>query len=141
MAIMLEDAIKNYFADRTDVAAVFIFGSHAGRQPRTDSDVDVAILVTTYDPDAERAQRALYMTELSRLTRMVIHPVILNSAGETLLKQILEKGKCIQINDQKSLSRFKMTAVARIADYGYYQNFFQRGVIRQIMKEADHGRS
>ena len=136
---MLEETIKRYFAARNEVAAVFIFGSHAGGQPRTDSDVDVAILVTTYEPDAERGQRALYMTELSRLTRMVIHPIILNSASEALLKQILKKGKCIQVNDEKSLSRFKMTAIARIADYSYYRRFFQKGVIRQIMGGEDHG--
>jgi uncharacterized protein len=136
---MLEKTINNYFAGHNEVAAVFIYGSHAGGQPRTDSDVDVAILMTTYDPDSEHAARALYMAELSRLTRKVIHPVIINSAGETLLKQILGKGRCIQVNDPKSLSRFKMTAIARIADYGYYQRFLQQGVIRQIMGGEDHG--
>ena len=136
---MLETIIKKYFADRNEVAAVFIYGSHAGGHPRTDSDVDVAILLTTFDSDAESAQRTLYMAELSKLTRMVIHPVILNSASEALLKQILEKGKCIQVNDPNSLSRFKMTAIARIADYGYYLRLLQRNVIRQIMGGDDHG--
>jgi hypothetical protein len=101
--------------------------------------VDVAVLLNVFDPDTEQAIRTKYMAELSRLTRMVIHPVILNSTGEVLLKQILEKGKCIQINDAQSLSRFKMTAIARIAEYGYYQQMFQRGVIRQIMGGVDHG--
>ena len=136
---MLETIIKNYFANRNEVAAVYIYGSHAGGHTRTDSDVDVAILLTAYDMDDESAQRSLYMVELSKLTRMVIHPVILNSASEALLKQILEKGKCIQVNDPKLLSHFKMTAIARIADYGYYRRFFQQGVIRQIMGGDDHG--
>jgi len=136
---MLEETIKSYFAGRNNVAAVFLFGSHAGGQARSDSDVDVAILLITYDPESERAVRALFMAELSRMTRKVIHPVILNSAGEALLKQILEKGRCIHVNDPKSLSRFKMTAIARIADYGYYRRFLQQGVIRKIMGGDDHG--
>jgi len=34
------------------------------------------------------------MVELSRILRKDIHPVILNSAGEELLRQIFLKGKC-----------------------------------------------
>ena len=130
---MLEDILKKYFATQNDVAAVYLYGSHASGKQRPDSDLDIAVLLAPYHAKTEHAKRALYMSELSRLTRKVIHPVILNSAGEALLKQILEKGKCIQINDPKALSRFRMTAIARIADYGYYQRLFQRGVIRQIM--------
>jgi len=58
---MLEETIKSYFTGRNDVAAVFLFGSHVGERVHTDSDVDVAILLTTYDPGSERARRALYM--------------------------------------------------------------------------------
>lgn len=136
---MLEETIINYFATQKDIAAAYIFGSYASGKQRPASDVDVAILLAAYDPDAERANRALYMTELSKLTRKVVHPVILNSASEALLKQILEKGKCIQVNDPKALSHFKMTAIARIAEYGYYLPIFQRGVIRQIMGGEHHG--
>ena len=136
---MLEEKIRNYFAVQDDVAAVYIYGSYAKGKPRLDSDVDVAVLLKDYDPDTEQAKKILYMTELSRRTRMVIHPVILNSAGEVLLKQILEKGKCVLKKDGKSLSRFKMTAIARIAEYGYYQRIFQRGVIQQIMGGENHG--
>ena len=136
---MLEEKIRNYFAVQDDVAAVYIYGSYAKGKPRLDSDVDVAVLLKDYDPDTEQAKKILYMTELSRRTRMVIHPVILNSAGEVLLKQILEKGKCVLKKDRKSLSRFKMTAIARIAEYGYYQRIFQQGVIQQIMGGENHG--
>jgi predicted nucleotidyltransferase len=136
---MLEDTLKKYFAAQKDVVAVYLYGSHAGGKERLDSDVDLAILLVPYHPKTEHAKRSLYMTELARLTRKIIHPVILNSAGEALLKQILEKGKCMQVNDPKALSRFRMTAIARIADYGYYQQLFQRGVVRQIMGEETHG--
>lgn len=136
---MLEETIKKYFAAHNDVAAVYIYGSYAGGKPHFESDVDVAILLTKHQPDTEPIKRSLYMAELSRLTRKVIHPAIMNSAGEALLKQILEKGKCIQVNDPRSLSRFKMAAIARIAEYGYYLKMFQNGVIRQIMDGEDHG--
>lgn len=138
---MLEETIKNYFAAQKDVAAVYIYGSQASGKEHPESDVDIAILLVPYNPNTEHAQRVLYMTELSRLTRKVVHPVILNSAGEALLKQILGKGRCIQVNDPNALSRFRMTAIARIADYGYYRLMLESGVIRQIMGEGHHGRS
>lgn len=136
---MLEETIISHFKEQKDVAAVYIYGSHAKGKERPDSDVDVAILLDPYNPKTERAKRVLYMTELSRLTRKVIHPVILNSAGEGLLKQILGKGQCIQVNDPNALSRFRMTAIARIADYGYYRQIFERGVIRKIMGGVEYG--
>ena len=136
---MIEEKLKKYFAAQADVAAAYIYGSYARGKEGPGSDVDVAVLLAPYDPAAERAKRALFMAELSRLTRMVIHPVILNSASEALLKQVLGKGQCIQVNTPSALSHFKMTAIARIAEYGYYQQIFQRGVIRQIMGGEDHG--
>lgn len=138
---MLEEKLQKYFATQNDVAAVYLFGSYASGKQHPDSDADVAVLLAPYEPQTEHVIRTRYMAELSRLTRMVIHPVILNSAGEALLKQVLKKGKCIQVNDPKALSHFRMTAIARIAEYGYYLPLFQQGVIRQIMGGEYHGRS
>ena len=74
------------------------------------------------------------MVELANILRKEIHPVILNSAGEELMRQIFAKGKCILVKDQKKLSLFKMTMFARIADFGYYRNQMQSGLIRGIME-------
>ena len=63
-----------------------------------------------------------------------IHPVILNSASEELMRQIFLKGKCILVKDPKKLSLFKMTMFTRIADFGYYRNKMQSGIIRNIME-------
>ena len=49
---MLEKTINTYFAGHNEVAAVFIYGSHAGGQARTDSELDVVILMANYDPDS-----------------------------------------------------------------------------------------
>ena len=66
------------------------------------------------------------IVDLSRLTRKDLHLVVLNRAGEMLLKQVLGKGRLVFVNDPKTLSRFKMTAVARIADFGDYFRLFER---------------
>jgi hypothetical protein len=74
------------------------------------------------------------MVDLADILRKEIHPIILNSAGEELMRQIFTKGDCILIKNQKKLSLFKMTMFARIADFGYYRNQMQSGLIRSIME-------
>jgi hypothetical protein len=74
------------------------------------------------------------MVDLSRLLKKDIHPVVLNHAGETLLLQILNKGKCIVINDQRKLALFKVEAFAKIFDFTYYYRLMQSGLIKSIMQ-------
>jgi hypothetical protein len=76
------------------------------------------------------------MLDLSRILRKDIHPVILNLAGEELLRQVFLKGKCILVKDPKKLAQYKMTAFSRIADFAYYKNQMQKGIVRNIM--GDH---
>jgi hypothetical protein len=71
---------------------------------------------------------------LGRILRKDIHPVILNSAGEELLRQIFSNGKCLLINNPKEFSRFKMVMFSRIADFAYYRTKMQSGLIKKVMK-------
>jgi hypothetical protein len=56
----------------------------------------------------------------------------MNQAGEELLKQILSKGEYILVHDRKKLAQFKMVAYSRIANFSYYRNRIQDGLIRNI---------
>ena len=130
----LTTRLKQYFKDKPEVIAVYIFGSQAtGKKNRT-SDVDVGILLNTKNRATEIEKRNQYMVDLADILRKEIHPIILNSAGEELMRQIFAKGDCILIKNQKKLSLFKMTMFARIADFGYYRNQMQSGLIRSIME-------
>ena len=126
--------LKNFFKDKPEVIAVYIFGSQATDKTGGSSDVDIGILLDTSERAAQIEKRNQYMVELANILRKEIHPVILNSAGEELMRQIFAKGKCILVKDQKKLSLFKMTMFARIADFGYYRNQMQSGLIRGIME-------
>ena len=63
-----------------------------------------------------------------------IHPVALNHSGELLLEQILNKGKCIVINDQHKLALFKIAAFAKIFDSSLYHGWMQSGLIKSVMQ-------
>jgi predicted nucleotidyltransferase len=131
---MIEGKIKDYFRSRDDIAAVFLFGSHATGKDRPDSDVDIAILFQTLPPDVIRDLVDTLMVDLSRLLKKDIHPVILNHAGEELLAQVFKKGKCTVVNDQRKLAVFRMAAFAKIFDFAYYRGVMQAGLIKSVMQ-------
>ena len=125
-------AVTHFFKDKPEVIAVYLFGSQATGKPNRSSDVDIGILLATNDRAIQIERRNQYMVDLANILKKEIHPVILNSAGEELMRQIFTKGKCILVKDEKQLSLFRMTMFARIADYGYYRNRMQSGLIRNI---------
>jgi len=126
--------LKSYYKKKPEIIAVYLFGSQATDKTGRSSDVDIGILLDTINRATQIEKRNQYMVELANILRKEIHPVILNSAGEELMRQIFAKGKCILVKDQKKLSLFKMTMFARIADFGYYRNQMQSGLIRGIME-------
>ena len=134
----MEHLIRTYFSKKPEVIAVYLYGSQAVDKQRIDSDVDIGILLRQEDTKREDVLREQVIVELSRILKKDIHPVIMNTAGEELLRQIFIKGKCVQTNDTKLLSQFMIVSLCRIAEFGYYRKIIQRGFLKSI-GEAFHG--
>ncbi len=130
----LEKKIVEYFMGKKEVIAVYIFGSYAQNAERHFSDIDIGILMDRMNQDIIIKEKNVYMIGLSRILKKDVHPVILNSASEALLKQVFKKGKCVLVNNPKELSRKKMIIFSKIADYAYYQGKMQSGLIRRVME-------
>lgn len=128
----IEHKTSEYFYNKEEVIAVYIFGSYARKKERPFSDLDIGILIDDRYKKSAIDQRNTYMVELARILKKDIHPVILNSAGEELMKQIFSKGKCILVNDSRKLSRFKTAMYSRIADFAYYRNQMKEGFLRKV---------
>ena len=71
--------------------------------------------------------------------RKDVHLVIMNTAGEELLRQIYSKGKCLLINNAREAAEFRMAHFARIADFGHYRNLMQAGFVKRLMEERKNG--
>ena len=128
-----KEKIINYFKNKEEVIAVYLFGSYAEGKERYLSDIDIGILMDSKDRDFVTRRRNDYMVELGRILRKDIHPVILNSASEELLKQIFSKGQCIIVNNSRELARYTMGMFVKIAEFAYYRRQMQSGLIRKIM--------
>ncbi len=131
---MIENQIKDYFSNKRDIVAVYLFGSYARGHNQPGSDVDIAVLFG--NPDREVVNRRIEKihVELSRILRKDLHLIALDFAGELLLKQILKKGRCLMVNDSKSLAYFTMKALTRIVDFQYYLQKMQSAMTRRVTK-------
>ena len=112
---------------------MFLFGSYAKDKPKRFSDIDIAVLFGVLDRDTIDHMMEKYHIGLSRLVRKDIHLVALNLAGEMLILQIFQTGKCILINDRKKLADFRIVAYSRIFDFNYHRNKMRNGLIRKVV--------
>ena len=135
----IEDKIRDYFQNKREVIAVYLFGSYAAGKEQHFSDIDIGILLHRHQINRGKEIITKCIVELSRILRKDIHPVVLNIASEELLKQIFLKGKCILAKDSKKLARFRMTKFVEIADFAYYRGQLQSGLIRKVMEGRSDG--
>jgi len=77
----MHNEIINYFRDKKEIVAIYLFGSYAAGKERAFSDVDIGILFDESEEIFVMEKRNTYMTELGRILRKDIHPVILNRSG------------------------------------------------------------
>jgi predicted nucleotidyltransferase len=133
--IDLKEKIRSYFSNREEVVAIYLYGSHASAKERFFSDVDVGIVLQHKFLKQAFELQSRYMADLGRQLRKDVHPVVLNNAGELLLKQVFQKGVCICINDPEQLKYFKMNRYAMIADFGYYLSMAQDGFRKAVQKK------
>ena len=130
----LRNKIADYFRERPEVIAVYLFGSYARGKAHRFSDVDVGVLMAGRNSDFHIEKKKEYMTGLARRTRKDVDLVILNSLSEVFLRQIFLEGECILVNDPKKLSHHKMVMFAKIAEFGYYRPQMESGFITNIME-------
>lgn len=132
---MFEKKITNYFGNKEDIIAVYLFGSYASGKERSYSDIDLAILFDSRDRVMINRRLDKYLIDLSRILRKDIHLTAMNFASEELLKQIFKKGHCLIVNDSKKLACFTMTAYSKIVNFHYYRSQFQAGIVRKVMED------
>ena len=126
--------ICSFFNKYPEVVAVYLFGSYARGREQRDSDLDLAILLDqTALPRLNKLKRK-FTADLARILRKDLHLVIMNSAGEELIKQIFKYGRCIMNQRPELLSRFKMSSYAMIAEFAYYKDQMKKGFINRLFR-------
>lgn len=135
----LETKICDYFGDKSAVVAIYLFGSYASGKQRPFSDIDIGIILMPSDRATYSKIKMQYHSDLCRILRLDVHPVIMNTAGEELLKQVFSKGRCLLVRDTRLLARQKTIMYSRIAEFGFYREMLQKGFVTKIMGEIANG--
>jgi len=131
----LIEKISLYFDRRSEVMAVYLFGSYAKGKQELDSDIDLAVFLNRDDRPRQNDLRRQYIVDLSHILRNDPHIVIICSIDEGILAQIFKYGQCIINHNPHFFAHFKMIAYAMIADFGYHKNLMKKGFIRKLSRE------
>jgi uncharacterized protein len=135
----IDQKIADYFKDKDDVVAVYLFGSYARGKQKPFSDIDIGLIFKTSEKQKNSEVFDKYHADLSRMLRRDPHLVMMNTAPEELLKQVFTKGKCLLVRDSRLLSQIKTIMFSRIAEFGFYRPMMQKGMVAKIMKGVQSG--
>ena len=95
------------------VQAIYLFGSHADGSARSDSDVDLALLL----PPSDRADPNLFMNplhlRLQSLTGSDVDLINLRRAPTVLQKEVVMLGIRIYCADETAADEFDITVMSR----------------------------
>jgi len=122
----LNKQITEYCEGRPEIIACYLFGSFATGSNRHGSDLDLAFLLIPEISAAEYGNfKDSIVTGLGRRTRLDIHPLIMNNAGELVLGQIFSKGEIVFSRMPEKLCNFRSIKFPLIAEFSYYIDMMQ----------------
>ncbi|MEA3522353.1 MAG: nucleotidyltransferase domain-containing protein [Campylobacterota bacterium] len=114
---MLNKIIDN-ISTNENILFAYLFGSYATNQQTKDSDVDIAIYLSTYSLDLELQINY----ELSKLLNKDLDIVILNRVKNIfLLENILKDG--VLLKDSEERVDFELVKEHDILDYKAYRRY------------------
>ena len=121
--------LRAYFAeDARDTVAVYLFGSQARGTAGSESDVDVAVLLSAQPPRTLQGQRYALEDDLQGVLGRVVQLVILNTAPPDLIHRVLRDGELVLDNDRAARIRFEVAARNAYFDLKPYLDRYRRAV-------------
>jgi predicted nucleotidyltransferase len=135
----LKEEIIEYFQDKKEVIAVYLYGSTVTGKAAMASDVDIALLTTPYRDliESQRA-RVRYQMEISGLIRRDVDLVFLQEAGELLSLQILSRGQIIFEADKETHRSFRAYRLIKCLDFQFLEDRMKRGMITAMKKDLSY---
>lgn len=129
--------ITDYFQDRKEVAAVYLFGSFGGPRENRESDIDIAILLdeTKSEKNYNRFKDK-YFAASPNFSLKSVDIVILNDASSYLKHRILRTGKLLLEKNRPFRVRFTQRAILEYLDYRPIEEICLKGVANRVRRKA-----
>ena len=122
------DAIHLLRARVPDIRVVWLYGSQARADARTDSDVDLALLA---DAPVRRDDLLSLQSDLAALVGAEVDLVDLLEADDVLRMQVIEHGRMLYERTPSDRARFEMQAASRYAHLNEERQEILEDVIRR----------
>ena len=122
--------IINYFGNRDEVSALFVFGSFAKEKLTEESDIDIAVLIdqTKLEKKNHNRLEKEYYDASPTFSLRPIDIVILNTAPPFLKHQILRTGRVLFDRNRRLRVRFTARAIMEYLDFKPLQDIMLKGV-------------
>lgn len=120
MGASIDDAIAGVVARRPEIAAAWLFGSHARGEAREDSDVDIAILFRDPEATAARHHRLLGSLALDlehALGAPIDLAVLVDRTSPIFVHRVLIEGRLVHELDRSRRVAFEARAHVRYLDF------------------------
>jgi predicted nucleotidyltransferase len=124
--------LTDYFAKRSEVIAVYLFGSVITGKIREGSDIDIALICREGLIKNPLIYRIDLTTDLMNLLRRKVDVVILNTANLLLRAQVFQKGLLIYERDSKERVSFQAKSMGLYYDYKRYFTFHAQNLKEKI---------
>lgn len=123
----LKAALARHFARHAhEVAAVYVFGSHARGEASSASDLDLAVLLRASPPRTLAGLRLDLAVDLQTELGLSIDLVILNRAPVDLVHRVLRDGVLVAEFDASTRIQFEVKARNEHFDLARYLEHYRR---------------
>ncbi|GFP33825.1 hypothetical protein HKBW3S42_02164, partial [Candidatus Hakubella thermalkaliphila] len=112
-----QERILNYFAERPEAIALYLFGSFDTSFERADSDIDIAVLVSKENKKELEVLKSEYYNASPRFSMRTVDIVILNSAPTYLKHRILKTGRILLDRNPAKRKEFTAMVIQEYFDY------------------------
>lgn len=109
MESQIEETVRRVLSSgHQEIAAAYLFGSHARNEARANSDVDVAILFAVEPKSTLDGPATRIAAELERELSRSADVVVLNRAPADLVHRVMRDGVLVCENDPSLRIRFEV---------------------------------
>ena len=120
------------FSRENRVLAAYLFGSYAKGNQTTESDIDIAILLS--DAPKEMLEYYLhFVNELSQVLGNEVDLIILNTAPPLLKHQTIKHGKLVYCRDEKTRIQFEARAQDEYLDFSRAMKRYDECLMKQVL--------
>jgi len=128
--------LVQYFLQKPNIAALYLFGSSTKRSNKRSRDIDIAVMFDPYDPNREGVEFLLYSADMQGIVNKEVDLVCFNQADPILRYEILKKGYLIFEGNRGA--RIDL-AVKTMVDMEECQSFLDQGIllIREHLKKSE----